>query len=104
MTDYSKVPVHYMLSGMQRYVEHGIEPGSFLRAVLENDLHQAVAYADSENMKALWEWCMFIYTDIPASIWGSPEKVQAHIDACAQLREYDAALKRETEAKESGHV
>lgn len=96
MTDYSKVPVHYMLSGMQRYVEHGIEPGSFLRAVLENDLFRAVGAADATNIENLKEWCMFIYNDIPASIWGSPEKVQAHIDACA--------LKREVAAKENDHV
>ena len=86
MLNYNKVPVHYMLSGMQRYVEHGIVPGDFLLAVLRNDLRAAVNCADSNNIEALTDWVVFCYSELPANIWGSPERVKEHIRACASER------------------
>ena len=86
MLNYQKIPVHYMLSGMQRYVEQGIEPGSFLTAVLCNNLKEAVANADSSNIEELIAWVRFCWNELPADIWGSPEKVEAHIKACALNR------------------
>ena len=86
MLNYQKVPVHYMLSGMKRYVEQGIMPGSFLTAVLCNDLKEAVAHADAGNIEELVEWVRFCWNELPASIWGSHEKVKAHIGACASKR------------------
>ena len=86
MLNYQKVPVRYMLSGMKRYVEYGIQPGSFLTAVLENNLLEAVNYGDASNGTNLVEWVRFCYNELPANIWGSPEKVQAHIEACALKR------------------
>ena len=87
MLNYNKVPVHYMLSGMQRYVEHGIPPGEFLLAVLENNLQKAVAYVDATNAENIVEWARYCYNELPMQIWGSPAKVKAHIEACALKRE-----------------
>ena len=86
MLNYQKIPVHYMLSGMQRYVEHGIAPGDFLLAVLRNDLRTAVNCADSNNIEALVDWVVFCSNELPANIWGSPERVKAHIEACVLKR------------------
>jgi hypothetical protein len=38
---------------IMRYVEHGIQPGGFLTAVLSNDLYNATGRADRENLAAL---------------------------------------------------
>jgi len=79
MKDYSKIPEH-MREGLERYVEHHIKPGSFLRAVLENDFVLAVEYADKANRVHLAEWAETLYTEIPKGCWGSPEKVQNWLD------------------------
>jgi hypothetical protein len=57
---------------LDRYVNHKIETGSFLRAVLENDLLRAVGKADKENLKNLPEIVSYIYNELPSNCWGSP--------------------------------
>lgn len=60
---------------IDNYVNHGLEPGGFVRAVLENNLLLSLGKADEENRRDIWEICMYVYNDIPASCHGSPEKV-----------------------------
>jgi hypothetical protein len=64
--------------GLQRYFEHHVEPGSFLRAVLENDLMGAMAAFDwSGDYRGLVE---FLYCEVPSrrsGLWGSAEAVAA---------------------------
>ena len=79
MTDYRKVPVDYMAGGVQRYIENGIPPGSFLRAIFSNDLKDAVRCADDCNIRYLPEWARFMYCEMPSESQGSPEKVAAWI-------------------------
>jgi len=67
----------YMAGGVSRYLLHYIEPGSFLTAVLANDLREAVACADSTNAYLLGQWVKFFYNEVPANCWGSPELVRA---------------------------
>jgi len=74
--NYELIPEH-MREGMRRYLEEGIEPGSFLRAVLENNFVQACAQADSINSAWLFKWAEFLWWEMPGGSWGSPEKVQA---------------------------
>lgn len=57
------------------YVEHGFEPGHFVRAVLENNLKMAFASADIYNERALKQIVMYCYNKIPHTCWGSPELV-----------------------------
>lgn len=63
------------LGGLIRYIEHRIEPGSFLHSVLENDLKEACARADSINRRKLFEYVEWLYNEAPHECWGSPEKV-----------------------------
>ena len=42
-----------LIDSLERYVEHHIKPGSFLRAVLENNLVEAVSRADFINIRIL---------------------------------------------------
>lgn len=69
-----------MMDSLERYLEHGVEPGGFLRAVLENDLVGAFGRADAENMRAMKAWASYIYNEVPSGSWGSPEIVKAWLD------------------------
>lgn len=68
------VPEHD-IEALEFYVYHRIEPGSFLRSVLENDLKGAIGRADHINSEHLREIVMFMYQVLPAQSQGSPEKV-----------------------------
>jgi hypothetical protein len=74
--NYDRIPPD-TLDGLARYVNHAIEPGSFLTAVLENDLREACARADLDNMRSLVALVCFCYNNIPSAAWGSPERVEA---------------------------
>jgi hypothetical protein len=65
----------YMHDGIVLYLMHGIPPGSFLSAVLSNDLRKAVSRADETNMQLLSRYVIWFYNHAPASCWGSPERV-----------------------------
>lgn len=61
--------------GMRRYIEHGIRPGGFLAAVLENNLCQAFWHADRENLpqlRKIVDWCN---EELPCVCWGSEKRV-----------------------------
>lgn len=65
------------VAAIQRYVEHGIEPGSCTRAILENDLMGAVTRADATtDLQAI---VIYVINHVPAPLWGNKERVQKHI-------------------------
>jgi predicted nucleotidyltransferase len=72
---------------LDRYVSHGIPTGSFLEAVLENNLMEAMGRADSFNRAALYDICSYIYTKLPSVCHGSPQKVKAWLE----LKQQDKA-------------
>lgn len=72
------IPNH-TLAALDRYIKHRIQPGSFLTAVLSNDLFGAVARADRENKLALSEICQLIYNEVPGNAWGSSDAVRDYI-------------------------
>jgi len=74
--DYSPLPEH-MQEGARNYIEHGEEPGGFLRAVLENNLVSAFERADNTNLPRMYTWASWLYNEAPSDCWGSPAKVAA---------------------------
>lgn len=66
-----------IIDGLTRYALDKIPTGSFLTAVLENNLMEALGKADLENRLTIWNICSFVHNEIPASSHGSPEKVEA---------------------------
>lgn len=78
MSDYTKIPSH-MRDGARRYIERGIPPGSFLEAVISNDLKGAFGKADDMNRACMFEWVCFFYNEAPTACWGSPEHFAAWI-------------------------
>lgn len=77
--DYTGLPEGLRV-GMCRYIEGGILPGSFLKAVLANDLMNACAHADHVNRQRLFDIVDWLYNEAPGNCWGSPEKMQVWID------------------------
>lgn len=68
------LPPH-MHDGMKNYLEHGIEPGSFLMSVLCNDLKGAFMRADHINQEYIAEIVSYCMSEVPSIAWGSPERV-----------------------------
>ena len=86
--NYSSLPFH-MQDAMRLYIESGIQPGSFLTAVLSNDLMGALGRADDINLHALPLYGRFLYNDAPCWCFGSPEKVAAWIARGGMLGDAD---------------
>jgi len=74
LDDYSRLK---NLDGLVRYINDRVPAGGFLHAVLENDLKEAVARADEENMELIPIYVSWLYNEAPTACWGSPEKVAA---------------------------
>ena len=74
--NYDNIPPHTR-DAARLYVEHGIQPGSFLTAVICNDLAGAIGRADDMNAAAMQDWVNFFYNDTPSTCWGSPAKFNA---------------------------
>lgn len=69
-----------VIQSLNMWVMNKILPGGFLTAVLENNLKEACARADSYNRATLFEIVEYCYMNIPAPCWGSPEKVRAWLN------------------------
>lgn len=62
---------------LERYINKGVEPGGFLRAVLSNDLKESFGRADFSNREHLFIIVGYLYNFVPSGCWGSPAKVSA---------------------------
>lgn len=83
--DYSTVPVDYMAGAVQRYIEQGIEPGSFMRALLSNDLRGAIARADGMNIARIPHWVVWMENNLPGASWGSVQNYEGWIEGRYQV-------------------
>ena len=67
---------YYTMESIDKYVNCGV-CGDFVRAVMENNLMEALGRADSENRAAIFEICLYVHNRIPDMCHGSAEKVKA---------------------------
>ena len=72
--EYQAIPAHTQ-EALTNYVEHKRYPGGFLTAVLTNNLMGAVSKADNQNIAALPLIAKYVYNHLPATSWGSEEKL-----------------------------
>ena len=79
------LPPH-MVDGMKLYLEHGVEPGSFMMSVLCNDLRGAIGRADHINSRFLANIVSWLTSEAPSACWGSPERVRRWIELKEQTR------------------
>ena len=77
--DYSIIPEH-MHAGVRRYIETGSRTGSFLNALLSNDLMDALGRAAPDNLAAMANWMRFLH-QMPFNSYGSPAAVAAWREA-----------------------
>lgn len=67
------------------YVERGVMLGSFVMAVLENNLKEAFGRADEGNIAEMFHIVSYCYNNIPVNCWGSPEKVARWLKGMERL-------------------
>lgn len=79
----------YMYDGLEQYVFDGARPGSFLCAVLENDLVKAASRADDKNMQCLAAWASLLYNVMPCRSWGSRKAIDAWVESRKKNTEED---------------
>lgn len=67
-----RIPSHLM-GAIDRYIEHGLQPGGFLTAVITNDLAGAFNRAGNLSKEYLEDIVTYFWNYAPSSCWGSPE-------------------------------
>jgi hypothetical protein len=67
----------HIKESLDRYAKDHVETGGFLRSVLENNLSESVARADDLSKINIVAIVTYVYNELPAPCWGSPEKVEA---------------------------
>jgi hypothetical protein len=68
------VPEH-LHAALRRYLEQHIMTGSFLEAVLTNDLEGACLRGDAISLSRLASIVEYLHNCAPREAWGSPKKV-----------------------------
>lgn len=72
---YALLPAQFR-GGMQRWIEHGILPGNYLRSVLNNNLFGALRTAEPdqtrEDITAIYRW---LHSHAPSACFGTSERV-----------------------------
>lgn len=64
------------LESLKLWIEHAVPTGSFLLAVLENDLKEAMGRGDEGAIDNLPHIVAWLYDDAPSRCWGSPTRVR----------------------------
>jgi hypothetical protein len=82
MIDYSTIP-ETTKDTLDNWEKHALPPGSFGEAVLTNDLQEAFACADDDNIAAMHSIVAYVYNKIPGACHGSVERFR---DWPARLR------------------
>lgn len=72
----SQVPP-LLMNGLDQYVEHRIRTGGFLEAILKGDLYDTMQKGDLTNLMRIKPIVDYIIYCLPASSYGSAEKVEA---------------------------
>ena len=74
---YELLPEH-LRGGVERWIEHGVRPGGFLCAVLDDSLLGALGHADDTmtigDLRGIARW---FYNHAPQGCFGSPEQTKA---------------------------
>lgn len=65
-----------MMEAIHRYVEKHQPVGKFLTAVICNDLREACAYADDDNLINLPAFVGYFYNEAPSLCWGSRKQME----------------------------
>lgn len=86
MDDISRIP-YETIASLERYLKDHVPTGDFLKAVLSNDLINAIHRADMFNLPALVDIVKYLYNDFPGNCWGSPEAYKNWTDRSKWLKD-----------------
>lgn len=64
---------------LDNYRIYRLQPGSFVKAVLSNDLYEAMARADSQNLESLKDIVIYITNYFPPDSYGSLAIVEQYL-------------------------
>lgn len=81
VTDYGLIPPH-MMESLLRYRDQHCPVGDFLKAVISNDLTEAVQRADDTNVWIIPVYVSWLYNEAPGGSWGND---QAYTDWIADF-------------------
>lgn len=83
----SEIP-EQLREGIEAYITIGRPTGSFLQAVLSNDLADAIARADAASMRGIRSVLDYLRSEqVPPKCWGSAERVRTWLTLSATQRE-----------------
>ena len=85
------VPEHTQ-GALERYFTHALEPGSFLMAVLTNDLIGAVGRADMWNSRSLADIVKWLVNHAPYGSYGDAELVRDWLNKGDAFQEFNKRL------------
>ena len=71
----------YMVEGMYNYLTYKIPPGSFMSAVLCNDLYAACQCADGTNRFRLFGYIDFLHNEAPTKSFGSYDAYKTWLES-----------------------
>jgi hypothetical protein len=70
----------HLVESLEDYVRTGRPVGSFLEAVISNNLKDAVMFADARNICNLPAFASYMYNNMPAPSQGSRERYRAWVE------------------------
>jgi len=76
---------------LKHWIENGRPTGDFLRAVLENDLKNAIWRADANSLEALPTIVSYLHWEAPSLCHGSLARVTEWPDVLEAMKTADAA-------------
>jgi hypothetical protein len=85
MTEQSK-------ESLYNYFVHGLEPGSFMMAVLSNDLYDAAGRADFVNINLLGEYAKWLVNNAPYGSYGDRDTVRGWLRKNEHFEQFQKEL------------
>ena len=75
-----------LYDAIRRYVDYGLHPGSFLEAVITNDLRGAVMHADADSTAHLVDYVRHFYNEEPVGCQGTPWRFERWLAQGGRVR------------------
>jgi len=70
-------PDSCLVENLRRWVVYRVPPGTFLQAILRNDLLDACLSVAPEHARFLTALVLYCHRELPAMAWGSAANVEA---------------------------
>lgn len=77
------------LQAIFRYAFYGRPVGDFLKAVIANNLSEAMGRADADNRRALHAIVKVFYNYCPGGCWGGPEHYVEYLKTRVEYGPYE---------------